>query len=78
MGLTGLPIICTKLIEHGMPADMSIALVQGATRESQKVLVGTLSSIVQNPETATMKPPTLIIVGTVVELHKKLNWFNKN
>jgi uroporphyrin-III C-methyltransferase/precorrin-2 dehydrogenase/sirohydrochlorin ferrochelatase len=78
MGLTGLPIICNKLIEHGMSADMPIALVQGATRESQKVLVGTLSSITQHPETATMKPPTLIIVGTVVELHKQLNWFNKD
>jgi uroporphyrin-III C-methyltransferase/precorrin-2 dehydrogenase/sirohydrochlorin ferrochelatase len=77
MGLTGLPIICNKLVEHGMSPDMPIALVQGATRESQKVLTGTLSTIVENPETSLMKPPTLIIVGTVVELHEKLNWFNR-
>jgi uroporphyrin-III C-methyltransferase/precorrin-2 dehydrogenase/sirohydrochlorin ferrochelatase len=77
MGLTGLPIICNKLVERGMSPDMPIALVQGATRESQKVLTGTLSTIVENPETSLMKPPTLIIVGTVVELHEKLNWFNR-
>lgn len=77
MGLTGLPIICEKLIEHGMPDNMPIALIQAATRENQKVVTGTLSNICQDPQTATMKPPTLIIVGTVVELHKKLNWFNQ-
>jgi uroporphyrin-III C-methyltransferase/precorrin-2 dehydrogenase/sirohydrochlorin ferrochelatase len=77
MGLTGLPIICDKLIENGMSPDMPIALVQAATREEQKVLTGTLASITQDPETSKMKPPTLIIVGSVVELHKKLNWFNQ-
>ncbi|GBL05163.1 siroheme synthase CysG [Glaciecola sp. KUL10] len=77
MGLTGLPIICDKLIENGMSPDMPIALVQAATREEQKVLTGTLANITQDPETSKMKPPTLIIVGSVVELHKKLNWFNQ-
>lgn len=77
MGLTGLPIICDKLIENGMSPDMPIALVQAATREEQKVLTGTLATITQDPETSKMKPPTLIIVGSVVELHKKLNWFNQ-
>lgn len=77
MGLTGLPIICDKLIENGMSPDMPIALVQAATREEQKFLTGTLANITQDPETSKMKPPTLIIVGSVVELHKKLNWFNQ-
>ncbi len=76
MGLTGLPIICDKLIEHGMTKDMPIALVESATRVNQKVVTGTLSNIVTNSETANLKPPTLIIVGGVVRLHKQLNWFN--
>jgi uroporphyrin-III C-methyltransferase/precorrin-2 dehydrogenase/sirohydrochlorin ferrochelatase len=77
MGLTGLPIICEKLIAHGMPATTPIALVQSATRPDQKVLTGTLSDIVSNPATPSIKPPTLIIVGGVVSLHKQLNWFDK-
>ena len=75
MGLTGLPIICEQLIKHGLSADTPIALVQKATTSDQKVLTATLSSIVTHPQLSEMKPPTLIIVGSVVSLQSKLNWF---
>ncbi|MCQ8849886.1 siroheme synthase CysG [Alteromonas stellipolaris] len=75
MGLTGLPIICEKLIKNGLTPDTPIALIQSATTENQVVVTGTLSDITQNPATSALKPPTLIIVGTVVSLHKQLNWF---
>lgn len=76
MGLTGLPIICEKLIAHNMPANTPIALIEGATRTNQKVVTGSLDSILTHPETKNLKPPTLIIVGGVVNLHEKLNWFS--
>lgn len=76
MGLTGLPVICEKLIHHGLDENTPIALVQSATTEQQKVVTGTLNDIVSRPETATLKPPTLVIVGTVVSLHKELDWFS--
>ncbi|MGB3726338.1 MAG: siroheme synthase CysG [Glaciecola sp.] len=75
MGLTGLPIITQKLVEHGMDKNTPIALVEGATRATQKVVTGTLENIVALEATKTLKPPTLIIVGSVVSLHKRLNWF---
>lgn len=75
MGLTGLPIICQKLIEHGMPNSMPIALIEGATRKNQKVVTGTLSDICDQSATQALKPPTLIIIGSVVSLHERLNWF---
>ena len=75
MGLTGLPIICEQLIKHGLSADTPIALVQKATTSDQKVLTATLSTIVSHPQLSEMKPPTLIIVGCVVSLQSKLNWF---
>ena len=75
MGLTGLPIICAKLIDHGLAPDTPIALVQQATLAEQKVVTGTLAEINQQPETAALKPPTLVIVGTVVSLHYQLDWF---
>jgi uroporphyrin-III C-methyltransferase/precorrin-2 dehydrogenase/sirohydrochlorin ferrochelatase len=56
---------------------MPIALVQSATRENQQVVTGTLENIVNNPKVALLKPPTLIIVGTVVNLHTSLNWFSR-
>lgn len=77
MGLTGLPIICEQLIKHGLSATTPIALVQSATTAEQKVVIGSLSDIQQKAEQAQIKPPALIIVGSVVSLHSKLNWFNQ-
>ncbi len=75
MGLTGLPVICEKLIENGLTADTPIALVEKATRDDQKVITGTLADITAHPKLTEMKPPTLIIVGTVVSLQSQLDWF---
>ncbi len=75
MGLKGLPMICKKLIEHGLPEDLPIALVQQATTPRQRVFTGTLSSITDDISGKEIKPPTLIIVGNVVKLHDRLSWF---
>jgi uroporphyrin-III C-methyltransferase/precorrin-2 dehydrogenase/sirohydrochlorin ferrochelatase len=77
MGLTGLPIICDQLVKHGLAPSTPIAMVQSATTSEQKVVTGTLEDIQQKAEAAAIKPPALIIVGTVVSLHKKLNWFKQ-
>jgi len=75
MGLKGLPIICEKLMEHGLPADLPIALVQQATTPRQRVFTGTLGTMPELIANEEVKPPTLIIVGNVVKLHDKLNWY---
>lgn len=75
MGLKGLPIICEKLMEHGMPADLPMALVQQATTPRQRVFTGTLGTMPELIASEEIKPPTLIIVGNVVKLHDKLNWY---
>lgn len=76
MGLTGLDIISRELIGHGMPADMPVAMVQSATRKDQRVVTGTLSDIVEVANEAGIKPPALIIVGTVVKLRETVNWYH--
>ncbi len=75
MGLKGLPVICEKLMEHGLPADLPIALVQQATTPRQRVFTGTLGTMPDLIASEEIKPPTLIIVGNVVKLHDKLSWF---
>ena len=76
MGMTGLSVISQELIAHGMSPDMPIAIVASATMPHQRVVIGTLSDIVAKVEAADIKPPALIIVGTVVNLREQLNWFN--
>jgi uroporphyrin-III C-methyltransferase/precorrin-2 dehydrogenase/sirohydrochlorin ferrochelatase len=75
MGLRGLPVICEQLMAHGVSPDMPIALIQQGTTEKQRVFSGTLSNIQEIVEREQPKPPTLIIVGEVVELRDKLNWY---
>jgi uroporphyrin-III C-methyltransferase/precorrin-2 dehydrogenase/sirohydrochlorin ferrochelatase len=76
MGLHGLPVLCEKLMEHGLPADTPAAIVQQGTTSRQKVVTGTLKTLPAIAEEARLQAPTLIIVGSVVTLHDKLKWFN--
>jgi uroporphyrin-III C-methyltransferase/precorrin-2 dehydrogenase/sirohydrochlorin ferrochelatase len=76
MGLIGLPTICEQLIARGISANMPIAVVQQGTTQRQRVLTGTLLDMAEKVEHAQLKAPCLIIIGEVVLLREKLNWFN--
>jgi uroporphyrin-III C-methyltransferase / precorrin-2 dehydrogenase / sirohydrochlorin ferrochelatase len=75
MGLVGLPVIVRELTAHGVPTDMPVALVQQGTTHLQRVYTGTLANILDRVASDPPKPPTLVIVGDVVHLRGKLNWF---
>ena len=78
MGLVGLKEICEKLIQHGVSASMPAAVVQQGTTQKQKVVAATLADLAEKVAVAEMKPPCLTIIGEVVKLREKLNWFNVN
>ncbi|MDJ0805274.1 MAG: siroheme synthase CysG [Gammaproteobacteria bacterium] len=75
MGLVGLPVICRELKAQGVAADMPVALIQQGTTQMQRVFIGNLGNIIEIVEREKPKPPTLIIVGRVVELQEKLSWY---
>ena len=77
MGITGLAIICEKLVEHGLPLTTPVAMVQSATTAQQKVVTGTFADIQSKAAEAGIEPPALIIVGSVVSLQDKLSWFQQ-
>ena len=76
MGLVGLKHIVTNLMEHGMPSTTPIALVSQGTTPQQQVVVGSLDTIVERISLSKVKAPTLTIIGEVVTLRDKLNWFH--
>jgi uroporphyrin-III C-methyltransferase/precorrin-2 dehydrogenase/sirohydrochlorin ferrochelatase len=75
MGLLGLPVLCAQLAAHGLPATTPAAIVQQGTTQNQRVLTGTLETLPRLTAEAKLTPPTLIIVGEVVKLHRRLAWF---
>jgi uroporphyrin-III C-methyltransferase / precorrin-2 dehydrogenase / sirohydrochlorin ferrochelatase len=76
MGLVGLEKICQSLMAHGSPNDLPIALIQQGTTNHQRVITGTLATMPEIIAGSSIKPPTLIIIGTVVTLHDKLSWYS--
>lgn len=76
MGLHGLETLCTELVAHGMPESTPAAIVQQGTTQNQRVITGTLATLAATALRENLHAPTLIIVGGVVTLRKKLAWFN--
>lgn len=75
MGLSGLPHLCAKFMEHGLPADWPAAIVQQGTTPNQRTVTGTLATLPALAAAAKLRAPTLIIIGKVVNLHEALRWF---
>jgi len=75
MGLVGLPTLCERLIEHGLPPTHPAALIARGTRAEQVVIAATLATLAGRVAAAQVAAPTLIIVGEVVRLHASLAWF---
>ena len=77
MGFQGLVELCAKLSEHGLPDTTPAAIVQKGTQRCQRVVTGTLRTLPALAANARLAPPTLIIVGEVVRLREKLQWFER-
>ncbi len=78
MGLVGLEKICEQLIVHGVSPDMPAAVVQQGTTQKQRVVVATLKDLAVKVKAAQIKAPCLTIIGEVVQLRERLNWFEPN
>ena len=76
MGLNQAATIQQKLIEHGMQADMPVAIVENGTAITQRVIDGQLTQLGELAQ--QMASPALIIVGRVVGLRDRLNWFSNH
>jgi uroporphyrinogen III methyltransferase/synthase len=75
MGMTNLPKITERLLEYGKPKETPVALIRWGTTPQQQTLVGTLGDISAKAFQACFKSPAVIVVGEVVSLREKLNWF---
>lgn len=75
MGVQRIREISGKLVEHGMAASTPVGMVRWGTTGRQSSIEGTLATIADVVEKAQFKAPAVTVVGDVVKLRKKLNWF---
>ena len=75
MAMRKLPIISALLIAAGRAEDDSVAIVTHATTSRQKVLVTTLKQAEHDVLAHGMEPPSIIVIGEVVNLQPILDWY---
>ncbi len=75
MGVKNLPYIVKRLIEEGKSPDTPVAVIQWGTLSKQKTAEGTLENIEERVKEKGITAPAIIIVGEVVKLREKFNWF---
>ncbi len=77
MCVRNLEIITSKLIQEGLKPETPSAIIRWGTRPEQKVVTGTISEIAQLAKEHKISPPAILIIGDVVKLRDKLNWYEK-
>ena len=78
MGIGAAGEICRQMIAHGLPATTPAAVVRNGTLPDQRTLLADLATLPARIAESGIKPPALIIVGSVVSLHERLSWFEKS
>jgi uroporphyrinogen III methyltransferase / synthase len=75
MGVTHIGEVTRALLARGVSGETPVAIVRWGTMGNQKSVEGTLATIEAVASQAAITPPALVIIGDVVKLRKKLNWF---
>ena len=75
MGTEKLEDWTAALVKHGMSPQTPIAIIHRGTTGRQKTVAGTLATIAALAAKGKIVPPALTIIGDVVKLRGKLNWF---
>lgn len=66
MGINTLEKITEQLVKHGRDANTPAALIRKGTQPEQKTYRGTISTLTALVEKHNITPPTLIVIGDVV------------
>lgn len=77
MGTERMAWIAEKLIACGMKPSTPTGMVRWGTTGRQQVLTGALNNIADQATQTGFQAPTIAVIGEVVGLRQKLNWFEE-
>jgi uroporphyrin-III C-methyltransferase len=75
MGVARIAEIANQLTLHGRAADTPVAVIRWGTYSRQETLVTRLDKVAAEVERKKLASPALIVIGEVVRLREKLQWF---
>jgi uroporphyrinogen III methyltransferase / synthase len=77
MGVSRIREIAAQLIADGMHSGTPVAMVRWGTTGRQQSIDGTLETIADEVEKAKFTAPAVTVIGDVIKLRGKLNWYEK-
>jgi uroporphyrinogen III methyltransferase/synthase len=77
MGVERIRQISAELTRHGLSAETPVGMVRWGTRGRQSSIEGTLGTIADLVEKMNFGAPAITIIGDVVKMRSKLNWFER-
>jgi uroporphyrinogen III methyltransferase/synthase len=77
MGVERIGQIADSLVANGMNPETPVAMIRWGTTGRQQTIDGTLADIAAVVEREKFSAPAVTIVGDVVKLRPKLNWFER-
>lgn len=75
MGLSGIHEWKDALAAANVDPGTTVAVVDNGTRSNQQVVTGTIETIADEVHKAGLRGPSIGILGSVVSLRDKLNWY---
>jgi len=77
MGVGRLPAIARSLVRAGMDPSTPAALVRWGATPKQTTLVSTVGEIAGEAAERGVRPPAVLVVGSVVTLRERIAWFER-
>jgi uroporphyrinogen III methyltransferase/synthase len=77
MGLAHIAEIADQLISNGRDADTPVAVIRWGTYGHQETVVSNLAEVAAAVKRRKLTSPALVVVGEVVRLREKLQWFEE-
>ena len=77
LGADGIGQVAERLVGCGLAADTPVAVVSGGTTGRQQSVEGTLATIAGLAAQARIGSPAMAVIGQVVKLRSRLNWFER-
>jgi uroporphyrinogen III methyltransferase/synthase len=77
MGMKNLANVVDRLIQNKKPSSTPVAVITEGTTGRQRCVTGTLRNILKKVKSENLSPPSVVVVGHVVNLRKRLRWFGK-
>ncbi|MBI4333458.1 MAG: uroporphyrinogen-III C-methyltransferase [Chloroflexi bacterium] len=75
MGVENLAEIAGALIKNGLPASTPAAVIANGASPHQATVTATIADIASEIKKQNIGPPAVLVVGQVVSLREKLQWF---